>query len=153
VSIAVGDLLGDQANELVAISDKDLLVYRYSEGKLQQLAEIPAGKKDRFIWVSVGDINQNGRSEIFVTSQKKLSGTQIKHSSFVLEWDGTQFTALARDVDYHLRAVQVPGEPVRLLGQRSAEDGSFLPEIYNVVWKNGKLTAENRLSTPDSAGI
>jgi len=153
VSIAVGDLLGDQANELVAISDKDLLVYRYSEGKLQQLAKIPAGKKDRFIWVSVGDINQNGRSEIFVTNQKKLSGTQIKHSSFVLEWDGSQFATLAGDVEYYLRAVGIPGEPVRLLGQKSADDGTFLPEIYNLVWKNSTLTAEGRLSTPESADV
>ena len=153
VSIAVGDLLGDQVNELVGISDKDLLVYRYSEGKLGQLAKIPAGKKDRFLWVSVGDINQNGRDEIFVTNQRKLSGTQIKHSSLVLEWDGSQFATLARDVDYYLRAVRVPGEPVRLLGQRSADDGTFLPEIYNLVWKNSNLIAENRLSTPESADI
>ncbi|MCK5316252.1 MAG: hypothetical protein KAJ53_14055, partial [Anaerolineales bacterium] len=153
VSIAVGDLLGDQANVLVAISNKDLLVYRYSQGKLRQLAEIPAGKKDRFIWVSVADINQNGRDEIFVTNQKKLSGTQIKHSSLVLEWDGNQFATLARDVDYYLRAVRIPGEPVRLLGQKSADDGTFLPEIYNLVWKNSNLIAESRLSTPESADI
>jgi len=153
VSIAVGDLLGDQVNELVSISDKDLLVYRYSEGKLQQMAEIPADKKDRFIWVSVGDINQNGRSEIFVTNQKKLSGTQIKHSSLVLEWDGSQFATLAKDVDYYLRAVRIPDEPVRLLGQRSADDGTFLPEIYNLVWKNSNLIAESRLSAPESADI
>jgi environmental stress-induced protein Ves len=153
VSIAVGDLLGDQANVLVAISNKDLLVYRYSQGKLRQLAEIPAGKKDRFIWVSVADINQNGRDEIFVTNQKKLSGTQIKHSSFVLEWDGNQFTTLARDVDYYFRAVRIPGEPARLLGQKSADDGTLLPEIYNLVWKNSNLIAESRLSTPQSADI
>ncbi len=153
VSIAVGDLLGDQANELVGISNKDLLVYRYSEGKLQQMAEIPAGKKDRFIWVSVADINQNGRDEIFVTNQKKLSGTQIKHSSFVLEWDGSQFATLARDVDYYLRAVRIPGEPVRLLGQKSADDGTFLPEIYNLVWKKNNLIAESRLAIPESADI
>ena len=153
VSIAVGDLLGDQANELVAISNKDFLVYRYSEGRLRQLAEIPAGKKDRFIWVSVGDINQNGRDEIFVTNQKKLSGTQIKHSSFVLEWDGSQFATLARDVEYYLRAVGIPGEPVRLLGQKSADDGTFLPKIYNLVWKNSNLIAEGRLSTPESADV
>ena len=153
VSIAVGDLLGDQANVLVAISNKDLLVYRYSEGKLRQLVEIPAGKKDRFIWVSVADINQNGRDEIFVTNQKKLSGTQIKHSSFVLEWDGNQFATLARDVDYYLRAVRIHGEPVRLLGQKSADDGTFLPEIYNLVWKNSNLIAASTLSTPESADI
>ncbi len=139
VSIAVGDLLGDQANVLVAVSNKDLLVYRYSQGKLRQLAEIPAGKKDRFIW--------------FVTNQKKLSGTQIKHSSFVLEWDGNQFATLARDVDYYLRAVRIPGEPVRLLGQKSADDGTLLPEIYKLVWKNSTLIAESRLSTPESADI
>jgi len=153
VSIAVGDLLGDQANVLVAVSNKDLLVYRYSQGKLRQLAEIPAGKKDHFIWVSVADINQNGRDEIFVTNQRKLSGTQIEHSSFVLEWDGNQFATLARDVDYYLRAVRIPGEPVRLLGQKSADDGTFLPEIYNLVWKNSNLIAESRLSTPKSADI
>ena len=153
VSIAVGDLLGDQANKLVAISNKDLLVYRYSEGRLRQMAEIPAGKKDRFIWVSVGDINQNGRDEIFVTNQKKLSGTQIKHSSFVLEWDGSQFATLAGDVEYYLRAVGIPGEPVRLLGQKSADDGTLLPEIYNLVWKNSTLIAEGRLSTPESADV
>ena len=153
VSIAVGDLLGDQANVLVAISNKDLLVYRYSEGKLRQLVEIPAGKKDRFIWVSVADINENGRDEIFVTNQKKLSGTQIKHSSFVLEWDGNQFATLARDVDYYLRAVRIHGEPVRLLGQKSADDGTFLPEIYNLVWKNSNLIAASTLSTPESADI
>ena len=129
VSIAVGDLLGNQSNELVAVSNKDLFVYQYSQGKLQQLAKIPAGKKDRFIWVSVADINQNGRDEIFVSNQKKLSGTQIKHSSFVLEWDGNQFATLARDVDYYVRAVRIPGEPVRLLGQKSADDGTLLPEI------------------------
>ncbi|MGD8255610.1 MAG: VCBS repeat-containing protein, partial [Syntrophobacterales bacterium] len=153
VSVAVGDLLGDQANQLAAISNKDLLVYRYSEGKLRQLAEIPAGKKDRFIWVSVADINQNGRDEIFVTNQKKLSGTQIRHSSFVLEWDGSRFATLARDVDYYLRAVRIPGEPVRLLGQKSADDGTLLPEIYNLVWKNSNLLAESRLSAPESADI
>ncbi len=153
VSIAVGDLLGEQAHELAAISNKDLLVYQYSQGKLRQLAKIPAGKKDRLIWVSVADINQNGRDEIFVTSQKKLSGTQIKHSSFVLEWDGNQFATLARDVDYYVRAVRIPGEPVRLLGQKSADDGTLLPEIYNLVWKNSNLIAESRLSTPESADI
>jgi len=153
VSIAVGDLLGNQANELVAVSNKDLLVYRYSEGKLRQLAEIPAGKKDRFIWVSVADINHNGRDEIFVTNQKKLSGTQIRHSSFVLEWDGNQFATLARDVDYYIRAARIPGEPVRLLGQKSADDGTFLPEIYNLVWKNSNLIGESRLSNPESADI
>jgi hypothetical protein len=153
VSLDVGDLLGDQANELAAVSNKDLFVYRYSQGKLRQLAEISAGKKDRFIWVSVADINQNGRDEIFVTNQKKLSGTQIKHSSFVLEWDGNQFATVARDVDYYVRAVRIPGEPVRLLGQKSADDGTFLPEIYNLVWKNSNLIAGSRLSTPESADI
>jgi hypothetical protein len=153
VSIAVGDLLGEQTNQLVAISNEDLLVYRYSEGKLRQLAQFPAGKKDRFIWVSVGDINQNGRDEIFVTNQKKLSGTQIKHSSFVLEWDGSQFVPLARDVDYYLRAARFPGEPLRLLGQKNADDGTLLPEIYNLIWKNSNLIAGSRLFTPESAGI
>jgi len=153
LSIAVGDLAGDQVNELAGISNEDLFVYRYSEGKLQQMARIHAGKKERFIWVSVGDLNQNGRDEIFVANQKKLSGTQMKPSSLVLEWDGNQFATLARDVDYYLRAVHIPGEPVTLLGQKIADNGIFLPEIYNLVWKNSSLVAKSRLSAPEPTGI
>jgi hypothetical protein len=153
LSMAVGDLFGDGSKELVGMSRKKILVYRYEAEGLQELAKYHGAKGDRFVWVSVADINQNGRDEIFVTSQKKLSVSKIKLSSFVLEWDGKQFSVLIKNLNYYLRVLRAPGKPIRLLGQKSAKDGSFLPEIYELVWKNNTLTPVSGVSAPKSVDI
>jgi len=152
-SMDIGDLFGDGSKELVGMSRKKILVYRYEAEGLQELAKYRGAKDDRFVWVSVADINRNGRDEIFVSGQKKLSDIRMKASSFVLEWDGEKFARLAENLDYYLRAVRVPGEPVKLLAQKSGRDGTPLPEIYNLVWKNNTLVPGGTLSFPESADI
>ncbi len=153
LSMDVGDLLGDGSKELVTMSRKKILVHRYQAEGLKELAKYRGAKRERFVWVSVADINQNGRDEIYVTSQKKLSASKRKLSSFVLEWDGKQLSVLLKDIDYYLRVERVPGEPVRLLGQKSAKDGSFLPEIHQLVWKNNGLAPANFVSAPKSVDL
>jgi hypothetical protein len=153
LSMDIGDLFGDGSKELVGMSRKKIFVYRYEAAGLQELARYRAAKDDRFVWVSVADINRNGRDEIFVSSQKKLSDIRMKASSFVLEWDGEKFARLADNLDYYLRAVRVPGQPVRLLAQKSASDGTPLAEIYNLVWTNNTLAPGGILSFPESADI
>jgi hypothetical protein len=153
LSMDVGDLLGDGSKELVTMSRKKILIHRYETEGLQELAKYRGAKGERFVWASVADINQNGRDEIFVTSQQKLSVSKRKLSSFVLEWDGKQLSVLLKDIDYYLRVERVPGEPVRLLGQKSAKDGSFLPEIYHLVWKNNGLAPAGFVSAPKSVDI
>ena len=103
--------------------------------------------------MSVADINQNGRDEIYVTSQQKLSASKRKLSSFVLEWDGKQLSVLLKDINYYLRVERVPGEPVRLLGQKSAKDGSFSSEIYELVWKYNTLAPASLVSAPKSVDL
>jgi hypothetical protein len=152
-SMDIGDLFGDGSKELVGMSRKKIFVYRYEAKGLQELARYRATKDHRFVWVSVADINRNGRDEIFVSSQKKMSNIRMKASSFVLEWDGEKFARLAENLDYYLRAVRVPGQPVRLLAQKSAPDGTPLAEIYNFVWKNKTLAPGTILSFPESADI
>lgn len=153
LSMDVGDLLGDGSKELVTMSRKKILVHRYETEGLQELAKYRGAKGERFVWVSVADINQNGRDEIFVTSQKKLSVSERKLSSFVLEWDGKQFSVLAKDIDYYLRVERIPNQPARLLGQKSAKDGSFSPEIHHLVWKNNGLAPASFVSAPKSVDL
>jgi hypothetical protein len=153
LSMDVGDLLGDGSKELVTMSRKKILVHRYQAEGLQELAKYRGAKGERFVWVSVADINQNGRDEIFVTSQKKLSVSKRKLSSFVLEWDGKQFYVLAKNIDYYLRVERIPNKPARLLGQKSAKDGSFSPEIYHLVWKNNGLAPASFVSAPKSVDL
>jgi hypothetical protein len=153
LSMDVGDLLGEGSIQLVTMSRKKILVHRYQAEGLKELAKYRGAKGERFVWVSVADINRNGRDEIFVTSQKKLSASKIKLSSFVLEWDGKQLSVLLKDIDYYLRVERVPGEPARLLGQKSAKDGSFLPEIHHLVWKNNGLAPASFVSAPKSVDL
>jgi len=149
----VGDIFGDSSREIVAMSRDKIFVYRYKTEGLERLTVYRGSKDDRFLWVSVADLNQNGRDEIFVTSQKKGKEFQTKISSSILEWDGEKFSLLATQLDYYLRVVRVPGEPPRLLGQKAASDGSFLPEIHNLVWKNNVLTLGGVIKFPESADI
>jgi hypothetical protein len=153
LSMDVGDLLGDGSKELVTMSRKKILVHRYETEGLQELAKYRGAKGERFVWVSVADINQNGRDEIYVTSQKKLSASKRKLSSFVLEWDGKQLSPVLKDIDYYLRVERIPGEPARLLGQKSAKDGSFSPEIHHLVWKNNGLAPASFVSAPKSVDL
>jgi FG-GAP-like repeat len=152
-SIDVGDVFGDGSKELVAMSRQKICVYRYKPEGLEQLTIYSGAKDDRFIWVSVADLNRNGRDEIFVTSQKKISSTKRKLASLVVEWDGSQLVTLARDVDYYLRTVRVPGLPARLLGQKGADDGTFQPQIYNLAWVNNGLAPVNSPYHSKSANI
>jgi len=149
----VGDIFGDGTKELVAMSRDKIFVYRYKPEGLEQLTVYRGAKDDRFLWVSVADLNQNGRDEIFVTSQKKGKEFKTKVYSSVLEWDGEKFSLLATELEYYLRVVRVPGEPPKLLGQKSANDGSFLPEIHNLVWSNSGLTPGGVILLPESADI
>ena len=153
LSMDVGNILGDGFRELVTMSRKKILVHRYEAQGLKELAKYRGAKRERFVWVSVADINQNGRDEIYVTSQKKLSASKRKLSSFVLEWDGKQFSPLLKNIDYFLRVERIPNQPARLLGQESTKDGSFSPEIHHMVWKNNALAPVSFVSALKSVDL
>jgi hypothetical protein len=153
LSMDVGNILGDGSKELVTMSRKKILVHRYEAQGLRELAKYRGAKRERFVWVSVADINQNGRDEIYVTSQKKLGASKRKLSSFVLEWDGKQFSPLLKNIDYFLRVERIPNQPARLLGQESTKDGSFSPEIHHLVWKNNALAPVSFVSALKSVDL
>ena len=152
-SMDVGDIFGDGSEELVAMSRDKIFVYRYKPEGLEQLAVYPGTKHDRFLWVSVADLNRNGRAEIYVANEKTGEEFETKISSFVLEWDNEKFSLLLKEPNLYLRVVRLPGEPPRLLGQKSTKDGSFLPEIHDLVWNNNGLTLGGVIKLPESADI
>ncbi|MEJ2365768.1 MAG: VCBS repeat-containing protein [Deltaproteobacteria bacterium] len=107
----------------------------------------------RFLWVSVADLNRNGRDEIYVASEKTGEEFETKISSFVLEWNGEKFSLLTKAPHFYLRVVRLPGKPPRLLGQKCTKDGDFLSEIHSLVWKNNSLVPVGVVKLPESADI
>ncbi len=128
--LALGDVDGDTNNEIVFISSKMIFIYRYADRRFGKLAEIPGETYNTFIGVDVADINDNGKSEIFVTSLSDKN----RLGSFVLEWNGTEFNTVVERENWHYRVVNVPdrGGPT-LLGQKGG---------YKDIFSGGYIRAE-----------
>jgi len=144
--VALGDVDGDTSNEIAFISSKKLFIYRYADRRFAKITEIQGKRQDSFIGVDVADINANGRSEIFVTS---LSN-ENRLSSFVLEWNGTEFKTVVKQENWHYRVIKAPdrGEPI-LLGQKGGYKNIFLGGIYELKWDNGRYAPADKQHLPN----
>lgn len=131
--MAVGDVEGDGKNEVVLISDQKVIVCRYADQQFERIAEIPGDVNDTFIGVETADVNNNGKSEIFVTN---IIRKQHRLRSFVLEWNGTQFDRIADKENWYFRVLEHPARGTLLLGQRRGSKKLFQRNIYELVWRN-----------------
>jgi len=89
----VGDLDGDGKNEVVIIDRDTVYVYKWRKNRLFQFKAIKETWASNYIYVSVADLDGNGRAEIYVSN---LSTTV---SSLILEWDGGKFKEISRGRD------------------------------------------------------
>ena len=141
-SLAIGDILGSKQNELVMINDTSISLYRYVDGKIELIEEVPGEMDHTPIRVDVADINGNGRAEIFVTNLYH-DKTQIK--SYVLEWDGSNLVRIAQDLNWYFKVTTDPGKKPVLTGQQREIVTLFSKGIYQLSWVNGTY-AESSLS-------
>ena len=136
----MGDLDGDGEAEALVLGRKKLLVY-YREGETFIPKDIlKSGWGEDFLKVSVGDIDSNGRAEIYLVSRYG-----IRARTSVCEWSGG-FKRLYRRTG-HLQVVRDPGggKPL-LLFQGSKVDEFFSGRIYFMNYdKEGKLKKGQKL--------
>ena len=142
----MGDLDGDGEAELVILGRKKLLVYSKKGESFALRDSLKPSFGEDFLKVSVGDVDNNGRSEIYLVSRY---GTRAR--STVLEWAG-EFKRLNRRTG-HIQAVKDPGLcKSLLLFQDSRVDEFFSGRIYGMNYeKEGKLKKGQKL--PKLRGI
>jgi TolB-like protein len=145
--LALGDVDGDGANEIVIISTQKIMILRIKDRRLSTLKEIAGEKQQRFIWVDVADVKRNGSAEIFVSCVNLNSGNL---ESFVLEWNGKDFETIAERQKWYYRVLQMPGRGPVLLGQKMGVEDLFFPGIYEMTWINGAYDSAEQLSLPKS---
>jgi len=135
MSFDVGDLAGDGNLELVILGRKELRIYAKKGSSYHLMDTLKPSFGEDFLKVSVGDVDGNGKAEIYLVSRYGL-----RARSTVYEWDNT-FRKLDR-LTGHLRAVRQTdgGRPV-LLFQESKVDAFMGGDIRFMDYaKKGGLT-------------
>ena len=150
VDFDVGDLDGDGKNEYVLIDHYRVMVYNLEKGILKKIAQIKTKRGfDRLLGVDVGDINGNGRDEIFVTNR---NGDKLE--SFALERHPRKnaFKRVWKDVNLYFRIIRPFGAKPTLLSQSPGFETPFMGPIKKVVFKNRRYIQGRKLNTPDIYG-
>ena len=136
----MGDLDGRGGVELLVLGRKKLLLYTIRGASFALKDSLKAGLGEDFIKVSAGDVDNNGRAEIYLVSRYGM-----RARSTVLEWNG-EFKRLDRRTG-HLQTVKDPAssKPL-LLFQDSKVDEFFSGRIYVMNYeKGGKLKKREKL--------
>ncbi|MBC8419289.1 MAG: FG-GAP-like repeat-containing protein [Pseudomonadota bacterium] len=133
-----GDLDGDGKNELVIIDKDTVYVYKWGKNRLIQFQSVKGSWSPNFIYVSVADLDGNGRAEIYVSN---LTATNA--STVVLEWDGSKFKEIVSRESWLIRVVDLPGRGKTLVGQKRSTEGKYHGDVYILARKgNGFVDTE-----------
>jgi hypothetical protein len=140
--VDVGDVDGDGRNEIVAMDDSKLWVYR-DEGKdMRLVAEFSTSNNNDFLTLDVTDITGDKRAEICVTNE--VDGTL---QSFILSYEDGTFRYLAKGLNWYLRVVKIPGKGDTLLAQNMGIDTDYAGFLRVVQWTGKKVKMGEKLKT------
>jgi TolB-like protein len=148
--VALGDVDGDGKIETVVITPDSVIIFRYEGGTFGRVAEIKENFNKSMIAVDCADINQNGYDEIFVTS---LNSGRVLVNSFVLEFDGNNFTKLLDDSRWYYRVSATPRRGKILLCQRPKSGKPSSGAIYEMHWESGDYVPLDRANAPKNTNL
>jgi hypothetical protein len=140
MSFDMGDLDGKGGVELVVLARKKLLLYTMHGASFALKDSLNARFGEDFFKVSVGDIDNNGKAEIYLVSRYGVMAT-----STVFEWaDG--FKRLDRRRG-HMQVIKDPVSNKSLLLFQDSKVGEFFSgRIYGMKYsEGGKLTKGEKL--------
>lgn len=133
LSMAVGDLTGNGVDEVVLISEKQLQIYAFRGDIPGQVVSINKPLPGRLMMVTTGDIDNDGRAEIALTS---LYGSLPRAAVFKL--DGKRLQRLAKLSNRHLKIIPSPQGPI-LVAQEATLSDLFTGPFVQYSLAGGKL--------------
>jgi hypothetical protein len=147
--MAVADVNQDGIVEILLLSPLGLHVYQQAPGSLQLIKTYKAGREEHFLWVSTADLNHNQIPEIYVSNRRR----DEVMSSFVLEWDGSDWLKTDEGLRWHLRAINLPDQGTVLLGQAGSKEEPFLAGVFVLKREDKKYRPFSGLPLPRGANI
>lgn len=140
VSLEAGDVDGDGQDEYVIAAPYEVRVYRRTDNRYQKIAQASLGRRFAIHAISLGDINQNGRQEIFVSAADAK-----EPNSLILEWDGKDLAHIADNLSWYLRVMEMPGQGKFLAGQKAGLNAPFAKGVFRVELNQGQISKGDEL--------
>ena len=156
--LSVADVDGDGKNEVVLITQTQIIVYRLEANRMREVARFDGGAANDFRWLDIADMNGDGAPEFYLASYRSN-----ELFSMILQYKGGKFTPLVRNDRkfYRLIRVQRPkksekipdSEAYLLLGQSEGIESAFDGPIRSYRWSGGKLTPAAPYALPPELTI
>jgi TolB-like protein len=149
VGIGAGDIDANGNMEIVAASGHDIHIFHIQGNEVVHHGEIKGEKYHSYLSINVADINKNGTAEIYISCENSRSGSLL---SFVVEWDGKQFSSVIQDQNWYFCVVRTE-KGNQLLGQKKGISSAYIPEIYELLWKEATLVTGEKKLFPDDTMV
>ena len=148
-SMAVGDVNGDGIQEVILIGPRELQICQQAGSSLQLLKSYKGERDEHFLWVSTADLNHNNVPEIYVSCRIR----EELMSSFVLEWNGSDWVKIADSIRWHIRVARLPDKGYVLLGQASQKEEPFSGSISMLTREGSDYRPLEGVSLPSGTNI
>ncbi len=156
--MSVADVDGDGKNEVVLITQTQVIVYRFENNRMREIARFDEGAANDFRWLDIADMNGDGTPEFYLASYRSN-----ELYSIILQFKGGKFTPLVRNdrtfyrllrVRRHKKGANIPdSEAYLLLGQSEGLDKAFDGPIRSYRWSGGKLAPAAPYALPPDLTI
>ena len=151
-AMAVGDVDGDGAKEILLLAGQGLKLFSTKDNVIRQTAETSLPSNLVIHAMNLADLDGDGKEEIY------LSGTDgLYVSSMIMKYDPTGgFQTLARNIPRYVRPLFIPGKGWQLAGQKRGIEKIALvsPGVYLLTLDaKYKITKEERIALPTSVNL
>ncbi|MFU8819430.1 MAG: FG-GAP-like repeat-containing protein [Desulfurivibrio sp.] len=146
MAMDAGDLTGDGETEFVLAGSNRVEIYRRIQGRFLRIGQIETLNRYPIHYISLADLNGNGRAEIVVSASDERSP-----NSLILAWNGTELVATHDKIPWYIRAMPLPMEGTALVGQRAGMGGGeFLrPGLFRLnLIADGSVAQRAQLAVP-----
>jgi hypothetical protein len=152
-ALAVGDVTGDGAKDILLLAGSSLRLFGIRENALVQVAETSLPKTLVSHALNLADLNGDGLDEIYISA---TDGLYV--SSMVMDYQpGTGFQVITENIRWYLRPLLVPGKGWQLAGQlRGLEKIDLVrPGIISLVTldADNKVVEGDRLPLPPAVNL
>ena len=142
----MADLDGDGKKELFLLSEKEIVIARIKGDDIEKISVIKGGGDVRNVSLSSYDGNNDGRPEIYVS---RLKGSSP--DGCILEPGNGGFVYSLCGIPFFMKAVNVPGTGMALLGQEFRTEWGFNKRVSFLKRESGMIQDAGDFDIP--AGV